>query len=125
MCPVYEFESPCGAMLSTCRPMTANTQTKTCPCCDLEARRVYGSFSFRRFQEHFNPAVGKVVSSEKEFRDDLKKASEEATRKTGIVHNFVPMEHPKPDPDAPGMAEQARVRRAMGDPRFARKRSFF
>lgn len=123
--PEYSFRCPCGAELSTSRPMTADTQRKYHDACGLDAQRIYSDFSFRRFQEHFSPAVGKVVSSEKEFRDDLKKASEQATARTGIEHNFVPMDPPKLEDGAPGLAEQARVRRKMGDPRFQRKRSFF
>lgn len=124
--PLYEFRCACGDILSTTRPMTADTQLKYHDACGLDAQRIYSNFSFTRFTEHFNPAVGKVVSSKQEFLDDLKKASEDATRKTGIEHNFVPMEMPSGiDPDKPGMDEQFRTRRKMGDPRFQRKRSFF
>lgn len=123
--PIYEFESPCGATLSTCRPMTANTQSKTCPCCNLEARRIYSNFSFHRFPEHFNPAVGKTVSSQQGFKDDLKRASEEATRNTGIEHNFVPMEMPTKREELPGTESQWRHHRKKGTPGFERKTLYF
>lgn len=105
--------------------MTANTQSKTCPCCDLEARRVYSDFSFHRYTEHYNPSVGKVVSSDEQFRTELKKASEDATRRTGVEHNFVPMEMPGKIEERPGTESQFRTRRAMGDPRFQRRKSYF
>lgn len=40
---------------------------------------------------HFNPTVGKEVSSMRGFKDDLKRASDAATAATGIPHNFQPL----------------------------------
>lgn len=101
--PIYEFESPCGAFLSTSRPMNEDTLHKTCECCGLEARRVFSDFAFHRFTPHYSPAVGKPVSSQKEFREDLKRASEEATLRTGMPHDFQPIDirdHPPKNMEA-------------------------
>jgi len=42
--------------------------------------------------EHFNVAVGRPVSSSKQFADELKRKSEEASLRTGMDHNFVPVD---------------------------------
>lgn len=69
-------------------------------------------------QEHFNPSVGKHISSMQEFREELKVASDEATARTGIVHNFEPIDHR--EREALGVTEQGldeteRRRRAKGE----------
>lgn len=51
------------------------------------------SFSFRRpMQEHFNTSTGTYVSNNRQFTDDLKRKSEEASLRTGMDHNFVPVD---------------------------------
>lgn len=52
-------------------------------------KRVWGFHMARVWHEHWNPSTGSVVSSRQQFRDDLKRRSEEATERTGIPHNFV------------------------------------
>lgn len=52
-------------------------------------------FSFtapRLFVPHFNHSVGRYVTSDADFRDALKQASEQAYDNTGIEHNYVPVE---------------------------------
>ena len=59
--------------------------------CKKPLKRVYSSVQFASvMQEHFNPSVGKPISSMSQYRDELKRASERATEKTGILHNFQP-----------------------------------
>jgi hypothetical protein len=111
-------------MLSTSRSMHDETLHKTCPCCGLEAERVFGDFAFKRFAEHYSPAVGKVVSSDREFRDDLKRASEEATIRTGIVHDFQPIDITEHAPkNLEGLEATHRKHRELG--LTERKTSFF
>jgi len=54
--------------------------------------RRYSISTRRSMPEHFNASVGKYVSNENQFRDELKRASEEATLRTGMEHRFVPID---------------------------------
>ena len=50
--------------------------------------RVY-SFSFHReFQPHYNMSVGAPVSSKRQLENDLRRKSEEATARTGVLHDY-------------------------------------
>lgn len=122
--PLYDFLCGCGQESSTARGMEGNTLDKVCPNCGEPMARRFSQFGFKRFQEHYSPAVGKVVSSERGFRDDLKRASEEATQRTGIPHSFVPVELEGPK-EGPGTDEQAREMRKRGVPGWESKRSYF
>jgi hypothetical protein len=52
-----------------------------------------GAPSVRRpFREHWNPSVGQRVRSEREFRDALKRKSEENFLATGFESNYVPFD---------------------------------
>jgi hypothetical protein len=42
--------------------------------------------------EHFNASVGHYVSNSREFADQLKIKSEEASLRTGMDHNFQPVD---------------------------------
>lgn len=84
--PVYEFRCPHGDTLDTDR---------TPPFCDecMSPMRRIWSFSFKRpMADHYNPSVGSYVRSEQDFTDKLKAMSDEATERTGIPHNYVPVD---------------------------------
>lgn len=55
-------------------------------------KRVYSFYVERSFVPHFNMSVGKFVNSQSDFNDALKVASDEATERTGIYHNYVAQE---------------------------------
>lgn len=60
--------------------------------CGGQVRRVF-SFSTRRsMPEHYNQSAGTYVSSERQLRDAFKAQSEAATIRTGLEHNFVPVD---------------------------------
>ena len=60
-------------------------------CGGLVVRRA--SFVFRRgMAPHYNEATGSYVSSNRQFKDELKRKSEEATIRTGMEHNFQPVD---------------------------------
>jgi predicted RNA-binding Zn-ribbon protein involved in translation (DUF1610 family) len=86
--PVFEFLcDSCGQILSLQRG-----DRMPCPNCGLTARR---RFSFNRqtmFQDHYNTSVGKYVTSDQQFRDELKRGSEAATLRTGLEHHYEPVE---------------------------------
>lgn len=83
--------------------------------CGLEAPRQFTSFATHIFRPAYNPSVGKYISSDRQFRDELKRASEEQTALTGIEHNYVPM-HPSEVRLASdvGFEEQNKARRDLG-----------
>lgn len=122
--PLYEFACPaCSEESTTSRSVEVNTTDKTCPVCGEAMNRRFSSPGFARFTEHVSPATGLPVSSPQEFREQLKRASAEATERTGVEHNFVPSEITHKE--GPGTDEQARKHRELGTPGFERKKSFF
>lgn len=67
--------------------------------------------------EHLNVTTGMPVSSEKQFKEQLKIKSDEATQRTGMDHKFVPCD--VTDMKALGVTgdgidESRRTRRAQG-----------
>ena len=80
----YQFRCPsCGRTVTTNAP----ADTAHCPCGNHAAR----DFSFgvtRSIPEHFNQSVGAYVSNERQLRDALKVASEEASYRIGMEHNY-------------------------------------
>jgi hypothetical protein len=54
--------------------------------------------------QHFNTSTGTVVSSQRQFDDDLKRLSEERTEATGIPHNYVNVDIM--DKDALGVTDE-------------------
>lgn len=64
--------------------------------CGLDAKRIFSGVNMAQvMQSHYNESTGTVVSSKRQHSDDLKRRSEEATLRTGIEHNFVPMDGPE------------------------------
>lgn len=54
--------------------------------------RVWGFQQAPGMPEHFNRSVGAVVSSHRQFERELRRASDEATERTGIEHRYVPVD---------------------------------
>ena len=53
-----------------------------------EIVRVY-SFAFHRdFAPHYNYGMGAAVSSKRQLEEELRKKSEEATNRTGVLHDY-------------------------------------
>lgn len=61
-----------------------------CPECRGGLRRRFGFRLAAGFEEHRNPSTGRWTTSDRQFRDDLRRASDEASAATGIDHNFQP-----------------------------------
>jgi len=59
-------------------------------CCGQPIKRKYSVAVHRPMHEHFNTSVGKPISSDRQFRDELKRKSEEHFLKTGIPADYVP-----------------------------------
>lgn len=64
-------------------------------CTPCRGGRMVRVFSFNQkpmMPEHLNSTTGQVVRSERQFRDQLKRQSEAETVRTGIEHNYVPVD---------------------------------
>lgn len=86
--PLYEFK--CRRCHTTVH-MQARIAEEPCECGGL-LRRVF-SFSFKRpMPEHYNSAVGHEVSSERALKSELKQMGDDLSARTGIPHNFVPVD---------------------------------
>lgn len=55
-------------------------------------RRIYSFSYITPMPEHYNMSVGKVVSSNRQFRNELRRSSEELEERTGIPHSLVPVD---------------------------------
>lgn len=93
--PSYEYKCP----VATC-DYTTTSETRTnrlqeaCPRCNYSPlHRVFGFAHKPAMQEHFNNTVGKPVSSMRQFNDELKRKSDEATKYTGMEHRYAPLEY--------------------------------
>ena len=88
--PMYEFKC------KNCRRTTTlleNTAPRKCAYCDHKSViRVYSFSPKTSFQPHYNTALGRWVTSEKDFKDGLKSASDAASVRTGLDTNYVPVE---------------------------------
>lgn len=55
----------------------------------------------RPMPEHYSPALGRPVSSSRDFHDGLKRQSEAASVRTGIEHNYMTVD--PTDPSSAGV----------------------
>lgn len=67
----------------------------TCTCTpDAVYRRRFSFSTPPMMHEHYNYTVGRPISSMRQFRDELKRASEEHTLRTGgVPADFQPIDH--------------------------------
>lgn len=98
--PQYEYRCPTCATRATLNrsihdpePLPKSILTDCATCGHLSRYERRFSFSFQPpMAEHFNRAVSKPIHSMRQFRDELKRRSEERTLATGIEHNYVPVD---------------------------------
>jgi hypothetical protein len=60
--------------------------------CGSAVKRKYSLAVHRPMHEHFNQSVGKPISSDRQFRDELKRKSEEQFLRTGIPADYQPVD---------------------------------
>jgi DNA-directed RNA polymerase subunit RPC12/RpoP len=85
----YEYRCPvCGHATTTQR---RGDRTR-CVNCGASSHRDFRFRTQTAFQPHFNQTLGHHVNNDREFRDGLKRASEDATVKTGMEHDFQPVD---------------------------------
>ncbi len=67
--------------------------SEPCPRCSSSiTRRVFSFNPITSFQPHYSTALGRYVTTRQDFLDGLAKASEANTIRTGVEHNYVPVE---------------------------------
>ena len=102
----------------TCRTTQTSTTYGLDVClvdgCLGALKRVYSISFTRPFAEHFNHTVGKPVSSQQQFADELKRASEEASLRTGVEHRYVPTDPSMLGATQEGMESTYRQQRSAG-----------
>jgi len=112
--PNYEYRcAPCGSIITTFNHGGPPKMPPNCPSCGSPPHRLFG-FSTPHpnssFQPHFNNSVGKVVTSQKHFEDELKRGAERNSIRTGIYHNYIP----KDPRDRVGVTEEGLYEGAKG-----------
>ncbi len=88
--PQYSFRCiACGNSFT----VTSREHIPPCPTCGASSPKRNWSFNTgRSFPEHFNHSVGEYVNSKREFYDGLKRQSEIASIRTGVTHDFQPID---------------------------------
>ena len=112
----------CDIRVSTQQPVGVEPSApRTCPKCGgQDWGRVYDVQVVRPMHEHMNHTTGTLVSDMRGFRDALKRKSEEATLRTGVEHNYEPvdpadMKKVVEDSGAVGLDSTNRARHAAGE----------
>ena len=96
------------------RAELAPYQPTGCPSCGTPMRRDWraGAPQVRLgFREHWNPSVGQRVRSDREFREALKRKSEENFLATGFESNYVPFDGDAAAAGVKGDVEEITARR--------------
>lgn len=88
-------------------------------CCLQPVKRRYQLAVQRPMHDHYNPTTGTIIGSDRQFREELKRMSEVSTRKTGIEHNYEPIDpelarKTVEESQAVGLESTNRVRVATG-----------
>lgn len=91
--PLFDFACECGhVQRDIFQPIATTTSTIPCPACQNVARKVLSFPAVKKpFRPHFNMSVGKYVTNESEFKAALSQASDVASARTGIDHNYTPI----------------------------------
>lgn len=63
----------------------------TVECHGLMRKLMPKSFGFHR-TGFYSPGLGKEITSQRAYKNDLKQKSEEMTERTGMVHDFQPVD---------------------------------
>lgn len=76
--------------------------------------RVFSVNPTSTFRPHFNAAVGQYVSSDRQFRDALRRGSDMQSERTGMEHRYVPID-PRDTEPADGGAGVEEAKKAYHD----------
>lgn len=87
--PQYQFRcDSCGNSYMVAH----RSSVPPCPTCGTHPRRVWAFTHSNSMPEHFNNAVGDFVTNKQQFYDGLKRQSEEHTIRTGVEHDYQPID---------------------------------
>ena len=91
--PVYLYRCRgCGVHGQKWQKHTEDPMVQ-CPECRAPTLRRVFSFAMKAMMhEHFDQTVGKVISDPKQFKEELRRASEKETERTGRKVNYVPVD---------------------------------
>lgn len=110
--PIYEYRCPdCHTIRAYSLTISEYEASDLLPICfdhgavHFTMKRVFSFSKTPPFEEHFNLTTGEVTSSARSHADNLKRMSEEASLRTGMPHNFVPV-HPSEAREAYGVTEE-------------------
>lgn len=85
---IYEFRCRTCFHIHLSKIQAQSMDCASCP--DGNAKRVYSVNVHRPMPDHFNQTTQTQVGSMRQFRDDLKRKSDDYFTRTGIESNFVP-----------------------------------
>jgi len=87
--PLYEYRCKnCRAILRT--TSRRDSGQLSCHACGRPLTRVWGFRLTPVMHAHHNSTTGTVISDRRQFEAELRRKSDEATERTGAVHNYVP-----------------------------------
>lgn len=90
--PTYVFRcTQCGEYETY---LSDPVQFHVCPRCQQMSRRRFTppNTYVDPFDSHYNPTVNQVITSKSQFKSELSRASDLASEKTGIAHNYQPVD---------------------------------
>src|SRR5688572_16350362 len=93
--PTYEYRCPeCGQYASHFHAFDQSSTPHQCARCHMyPIDKIVSNFSIAApMQDHFNTAVNKPISSMRTLKAELNRKSEELTERTGIPHNYQPVD---------------------------------
>lgn len=101
--PLYSYRCvQCDA--ETITTYRGDELVRICRICGNRKHRRVWSVSFQRsMPPHFNQTVGKYITNQRQFRDELKRSSEQYSLRTGIDADFRPIDR---DPSSLGVTEE-------------------
>lgn len=116
--PLYEYRCPdCNDIFHKQCSIADSAELPYCPDCGVRMKQRFGFAYHADYREHFNTTTGSMITSKKQFRNELKVLSEKATLETGVYHDFVPADLSNPRDlgvTSEGLEESFRTRRNDG-----------
>ena len=102
--PQYQFRCDSCRVLYT---ITDKDNVPPCPTCGAHPKRVWSFTHSGSMSEHFNHSLGEFVTNRRAFYDGLKRQSEAVSARTGIEHDFQPLDPSDlADPSAHGVTDE-------------------
>jgi hypothetical protein len=89
---VTHYSYLCDSCGLECISETRGDRLRCLHCGANGARRRFGFRITAPFQDHYNTTVGAHVTNKRDFADKLKVAAAEQTKRTGIFHDYVPVD---------------------------------